>query len=61
MNYRLPLGLEEIRPGEKLKACHYLNASITEDLQITPPVTMCLSQEVEETGEVIDGQFLPGV
>lgn len=53
--------IEEIRPGEKLKACHYLNASITEDLQITPPVTMCLSQEVEETGEVIDGQFLPGV
>lgn len=51
--------IEEIRPGEKLKACHYLNASITEALRITPPVTMCLSREVEETGEFIDGQFLP--
>ncbi|KAL4890136.1 cytochrome P450 [Aspergillus ambiguus] len=49
----------DIQPGEKLKACEYLNACINESLRISPPISTIVPREVEKGGELIDGDFVP--
>ncbi|KAJ5471471.1 hypothetical protein N7530_008828 [Penicillium desertorum] len=50
---------EDIQQGERFKECKYLNACINESLRISPPICTFAPREIEEGGEIIDGNLVP--
>ncbi|KAF8867357.1 cytochrome P450 [Acephala macrosclerotiorum] len=52
-------GVEEIKTGEKLKACKYLRACLDESMRMTPPVPGMLPRTVLPGGIEIDNHQIP--
>ncbi|KAI9150038.1 Cytochrome P450 monooxygenase lcsN [Paramyrothecium foliicola] len=52
--------LDEIRLGPKLNSCTYLRACLDEALRMSPPGGAALWREVEQSGAMISGTFIPG-
>ncbi|KAL6899905.1 cytochrome P450 [Trichoderma evansii] len=50
---------EDIRLGEKLNSCRYLQACISECLRLAPPVASAPFREVSKGGAIVDGHYLP--
>ncbi|KAG6358654.1 hypothetical protein INS49_012172 [Diaporthe citri] len=51
--------VDEIHFGPKLNSCVFLRACLDEAMRITPPGGASLWREVEKTGAVFDGAFVP--
>jgi cytochrome P450 len=51
--------IEEIRMGEALKACTYLQSCITETLRLSPSIPGIPLRTAKEGGVLVDGHFFP--
>ncbi|KAL4948588.1 cytochrome P450 [Aspergillus filifer] len=50
---------EDVKLGALLSSCHFLRASITEAMRLSPPVGISLPRETPSGGAVINGTWFP--